>query len=124
MPIAKVTVNYVNAPAAGKQYGSIKTEELGYLSVKPGDLALFAKGHKYEVEYEERGQYKNFVRLAAPPPGAPAQAAGNDDVQRMIFVTGVVGRAMGSGKFGASEIKELTLEANEAFRELTSQIPF
>ena len=40
--------------------------------------------------------------------------AGTDQA-RHIYVTGIVGRAMGSGKFTASEIAVLTSEANRAF---------
>jgi hypothetical protein len=40
------------------------------------------------------------------------------DQSRHIFVTGVVGRAMGSGKFTASEIPVLTQAANEAYDRL------
>jgi len=35
-----------------------------------------------------------------------------------IFVTGVAGRAMGSGKFAAEDIRQLTLEAHAAFLEV------
>lgn len=52
------------------------------------------------------GPYGNAV--TGPPP----------DQARQIFVTGVVGRAMGSGKFAASEILVLTQAANEAFERL------
>jgi len=48
------------------------------------------------------------------PVGGPRPA----DQDRFIFVTGVVGRAMGSGKFTASEIMVLTVEANAAFERL------
>jgi hypothetical protein len=38
---------------------------------------------------------------------------------KFIFITGIVGRAMGSGKFSASEILVLTQAAAEAFDRLT-----
>jgi hypothetical protein len=46
--------------------------------------------------------------------GTPPQA----DQARHIFITGVVGRAMGSGKFTASEIPVLTQAAGEAYDRL------
>jgi hypothetical protein len=46
--------------------------------------------------------------------------AKSPDEARMIFVTGVVGRAMGSGKFAASEIPVLAQAAAEAFDRLVS----
>src|SRR5215468_3355839 len=45
------------------------------------------------------------------------------DEARQIFVTGVVGRAMGSGKFAASEIPVLTQAAMEAFDRLSMPKP-
>lgn len=38
-----------------------------------------------------------------------------------IFVTGIVGRAMGSGKFGPTDIKALTLAALEAWVEVDAK---
>lgn len=63
----------------------------------------------------------------APPPAAPAPAAApaghnsarmsNDDPKDIfIFVTGVVGRAMGSGKYDVTDIDLLTKAALEAYR--------
>ena len=55
----------------------------------------------------------------APQQQAPAPAyrppATDKDTARQIYITGVVGRAMGSGKFTASEILVLTQAAAEAF---------
>lgn len=50
----------------------------------------------------------------APPYRPPAA----DKDARQIYVTGVVGRAMGSGKFTASEILVLTQAAGEAYDRL------
>lgn len=47
--------------------------------------------------------------------GGLASGAPPHDQARHIFVTGVVGRAMGGGKFTASEIAVLTSEANRAY---------
>ena len=45
-------------------------------------------------------------------------ANGKNSTQRLdIFVTGVVGRAMGSGQFSQMDIKGLTRNAVEAFNE-------
>lgn len=45
---------------------------------------------------------------------APGPARSNPEA-RSIFITGVVGRAMGSGKFSASEIQTLTEEAARSY---------
>ena len=42
--------------------------------------------------------------------------------QRAIFVTGVVGRAMGSGVFKPDQILQLTLAANRAYDALITTI--
>lgn len=49
--------------------------------------------------------------------GQPAPQLGQTqaDQARQIFVTGVVGRSMGSGKFAASEIPVLVKAANEGY---------
>lgn len=51
--------------------------------------------------------------------GAPR----SDADAKMIFVTGVVGRAMGSGKFSASEIAVLAQEACRVFDLMTRPSP-
>lgn len=54
---------------------------------------------------------------APPPPplaGSAGPARGNPEA-RSIYITGVVGRAMGSGKFTTSEIAVLTEEAGRVY---------
>lgn len=116
MPVATVTVDFVNQPKEGKKFGSIKTKELEYISVKPEDLAKFSKGSKYQIEYTQTDQgYKNFVRIVAQSNGVAPNGSRNADSARDIYVTGVVGRAMGSGKFGMDEIGLLTAKAIAAW---------
>ena len=50
--------------------------------------------------------------------GGLGQPAKSHDQERMIFITGVVGRAMGSGKFAPSEIPVLLQAAAESFDRL------
>lgn len=127
MPQATVTVEFVNPPKEGKAFGSIKTKELGYVGMKPADLTSFAKGQRYEIEYKvsgDNGQYKNFVKLASKPNGASGTGAGHSpDNSRMIFITGIVGRAMGSGKYAALDIAPLTKAAAAAFDSLHAPAP-
>lgn len=52
------------------------------------------------------------VRLPVPEPVLPTED------QRMMFITGVVGRAMGSGKFASFEIKGLTESALKAWNQV------
>lgn len=55
-----------------------------------------------------------------PPSPTPAGAATpiNPDKERDMFITGVVGRAMGSGSFTAMDIGILVLAADEAWTKL------
>ncbi len=164
MPVAEVTVQYVNQPKPGKKKGSIKTVELGYVNVWPDKLDLFFKGQRTVIEFSESqsasgGQpFLDFVRLAGeqpqgrsapqsynpppqrpqpgynpqyaqqpPPPrkpdprlSAPATVPRqfNPEIDQMalqIFVTGLTGRAMGSGHFAPEDIDALTENAVAAF---------
>lgn len=117
MPVAQVTADYVNQPKEGKRFGSIKTKELGYVSVKPSDLGQFTKGATYQIEYTETDEgYKNLVRIVAPANGATKpNGTQNMDNAKSIFITGVVGRAMQGGQFQVSDIAALTHAAASAF---------
>lgn len=55
--------------------------------------------------------------------GVPAGGNLGADQGRQIFVTGTVGRAMGSGKFAASELPVLTQAACEAYDKVLSAPP-
>lgn len=68
-------------------------------------------------------------KFAAPPPrpqaAAPAPAAVPTPIgakDALIFVTGVVGRAMGSGQFKSGDISDLTHEALKAWFLLKEQL--
>ena len=51
-------------------------------------------------------------------PKTPTGGINKSDTQRLdIFVTGVVGRSMGSGHFSVNDIEELTKNAVRAFNE-------
>ena len=50
----------------------------------------------------------------APPP----PAVSSHDREMYMFITGIVGRSMGSGKFEHNEIKLLTLAASDAWKAL------
>ena len=53
----------------------------------------------------------------APPPAAPNnRPLAQSDQAEDIFVTGIVGRALGSGQFGTTDIDALTKAAVQAWR--------
>lgn len=124
MPVAQVTVDYVNQPKEGKRFGSIKCKELGYVSVKPADLGQFQPKSSYQIEYTTSEQgYHNFVRIVAKANGHAPNGAPNMENSRLMFIMGVVGRAMGSGKFEIADIHRLTGAAASAWDETMAAKP-
>lgn len=59
----------------------------------------------------------SYKRTTSPQQATNGQAQATHDTAEEIFVTGVVGRAMGSGKFGVEDIEGLTKAAMNAWRE-------
>lgn len=66
-----------------------------------------------------QGRSSQGQRQAAAPSLPPAQDENNKE--RMIFITGVTGRAMQSGQFGLADVKALALAAAEAFDALSGE---
>ena len=131
---ATVTAKYVNWPKDGKRFGSIKTPEGEmYWGEKP-QLDRIAQGSTVTFEWEPQTWGEKPVKViklvhgtsqptpapangqAAPAPRPMSNSAPVKD-EEAIFVTGVVGRAMGSGQFTTQDVKLLTLAAAEAYRE-------
>ena len=117
MPQKGDAINYTvintKTSANGNQYTNIKDLEV---AVNPNE-------QQHEPQYAP--QY-----TPTPPPQpvpqanttyTPKPATGGfnkSDTQRLdIFVTGVVGRSMGSGHFSVNDIEELTKNAVRAFNE-------
>lgn len=125
--VATVTCKYVNNPKPGKTFGSIKTPDNTLYWVNTKDVALPVQGSTIAIEYEEQswgGKPALVVTAIKQPSGVPA-ANGHApqhsntaliDAKRM-YVTGIVGRALGSGQFGATDIGLLTKAACQAFEE-------
>ena len=118
---ATITVQYANGPKGNAKSGSVKDTNGGYWGIPADKLSFWEgmKGKTVAVQYEEREYngrtYKNIKGcMGAAQPAANGTSSSNAED---IFVTGVVGRAMGSGQFGLSDIKALTLAAVEAYRE-------
>ena len=133
-----VEVAFVNQPKQPGWSGSIKTTDGQFFGVKEADLVRFQKGKRYDIEYVEKAKgdkiYRDFVAMAAsttPLPnidrdyanrdvGKPngSHYAPTDAKDKFIFVTGVVGRAMGSGKFEPADILQLTQLACASYEEV------
>lgn len=140
-------VKYVNEAKNDSQYGSIADGNRTYVSVPVDLLGNFKPGVAYNINYTERTvngrTFKNFYSFADGPtqtasitaaPSGPApksefrlpvinQSKEQERKDMLIFVTGVVGRAMGSGSFMADDIKNLTMEAKAAYKDLVERGP-
>ena len=109
MPVTGDAINFTiiatKTSANGNQYTTIKDVEV----IKNPD------GHNHAPQ-----QLSNVVDNVAPtaPQNNFTNGMSKSDTQRLdIFVTGVVGRSMGSGHFSVHDIEELTKNAVRAFNE-------
>ena len=112
MPLANDAINFkvinTKTSAKGNQYSNI--QNLVVLP-NPTDQAIPPQAP------QQMPQNNNFA------PKAPSSGFNKSDTQRLdIFVTGVVGRSMGSGHFSVSDIEELTKNAVRAFHENLKQL--
>ena len=110
MPVSGDAINYTiintKTSANGNQYTNIKDVEV----VKNPDGQNDAP--------QPIGNVIENVAPTAPQPPQQTNGMSKTDTQRMdIFVTGVVGRSMGSGHFSVHDIEELTKNAVRAFNE-------
>jgi len=99
------TVSATKTSANGNQYTTIKDVEV----IKNPD------GHNDAPQ-----QLSNVVDNVAPtaPLNNFSNVMSKSDTQRLdIFVTGVVGRSMGSGHFSVDDIEKITKNAVRAFNE-------
>ena len=109
MPVTGDAINFTiiatKTSANGNQYTTIKDVEV----IKNPD------GHNDAPQ-----QLSNVVDNVAPtaPQNNFTNGMSKSDTQRLdIFVTGVVGRSMGSGHFSVHDIEDLTKNAVRAFNE-------
>ena len=110
MPVSGDAINYTiintKTSANGNQYTNIKDVEV----VKNPDGQNDAP--------QPIGNVIQNVAPTAPQPQQQTNGMSKTDTQRMdIFVTGVVGRSLGSGTFTAEDIPKLTSIAVRAFNE-------
>ena len=137
--MAQINVKWVNAAKEGKKFGSlVDVDGTKYMcpasmvsQFRPGttvdvptqqakwgvDIVNVIAGHAQASAPSTAAWSKPQVPAVAPP------ATGNmDRKDALIFVTGVVGRAMGSGQFKPSDIETLTHEATKAWFSLKEQL--
>lgn len=141
MPTVTLTAKYVNPAAEGKKYGSIVDEDGNRYPATPHHVSKVRQGQTVTIDYDEQTWGGKPVMVVSkihenannPPPPSPddygvapvrsnGYAGGNGHAKEAdIFVTGVVGRAMGSGQFTVTDIKSLTLAADEAWQALQAK---
>jgi hypothetical protein len=95
-----------------------KTSEKGnqYSNIK--DVEIVTNGETSEEQAQQQAQYEQAVPVQATPVQPTSNGFSKSDTQRLdIFVTGIVGRSMGSGTFSVHDIAELTKQAVSAFNE-------
>jgi len=118
MPQKGDAINYTvintKTSANGNQYTNIKDLEV---AVNPNDQQASYPNHQPQYTPTQPPQPVPQANNSFTP--KPATGGMNkSDTQRLdIFVTGVVGRSMGSGHFSVNDIEELTKNAVRAFNE-------
>jgi len=115
-----ITPKYVNAPKPGKKMGSVALEDGSRLAAYSEVLAKMQPGKTYSCTVESQqwtnGQVWVIKGVSEPTPAQKAVASNEQsDKERMMFIMGVCGRAMGSGKFDATDIRLLTMAARDAY---------
>ena len=92
-----------------------------YTNIKDVEVASMPDNGQASYQQPQAPQYTPQPMPQANNSFTPKPATGGmnkSDTQRLdIFVTGVVGRSMGSGHFSVNDIEELTKNAVRAFDE-------
>lgn len=144
--MTSINIKYVNPAKEGKKYGSIKSVEGETYWVPGGMVSSFQPGTTVDVPTKVEKWGANVVNVVAghadataksqtswskpdpvrPQAPAPAAPVGVptpiNSKDALIFVTGVVGRAMGSGQFKSGDISDLTHEALKGWFLLKEQL--
>jgi hypothetical protein len=133
-------IKYVNAPKReGGKFGNIKMETGETFFVTAGNLNRFKVGMEIEPPSKAEKWGDNVVQVipahydpaantnaapasTPPAPGHNSRQSGSVDKDAMIFVTGIVGRAMGSGKFDTQDIPLLSKAAVAAWNEIKGDL--
>ena len=125
-----ITARFVNQPKnpTGK-FGNIKDADKNTYFMPKGMLSMVQPGVPFTADIETQNWQNGEVQvitkiLAQSSPQTQTRASNGsapNDTERQIFITGVVGRAMGSGQFGVVDIKALALSADEAWQALQAK---
>ncbi len=141
MQTATISISQVYPPGAGKTNWAIVGGDGVRYSVPPAFANQLQTGQSVSLEYKvnsfngkdirmvEKVSFMNAPaqqpapqvvqppRQVAPPP-PQQQPHGLRTQSKEMFIMGCVGRAMGSGQFGVTDIYALTLAASQAWDAL------
>ena len=117
MPQKGDAINYTvintKTSANGNQYTNIKDVEIASMPDNGQPMYTPTQAPQSPAQTMPVAQANNSYT-----PKPPTGGMNKSDTQRLdIFVTGVVGRSMGSGHFSVNDIEELTKNAVRAFNE-------
>ena len=118
MPNSGDAINYtvmnVKTSANGNQYTNVKDVQIADNNVQQNN----APQTLGNVVDNSGWNSPTVQALTSPQPPQQNNGFNKGDTQRMdIFVTGIVGRSMGSGHFSVEDIEKLTKNAVSAFNE-------
>jgi len=125
------TVKKIYPPNGRGPAGVMVDHQYGKVQIWPDDLGNFQEGSKYEVfvdckPYNGKDQYTVIGKAGITKLGGFEQNTQSNTPQENkagwgyeegIFITGIVGRSMGSGKFVATDINGLVVAAKDAFKD-------
>jgi hypothetical protein len=137
--LTQITVKYVNAPKAGKNFGTIRGTDGKYYNVDAASLPRYKVGQTFDAPVKESTfgdppRVSLWIDKDFDPSAGQQQASGSASsngggmaqqakdagmfpgkADRTIFATAIVGRAMGSGKFESEDIDTLLVAALAAY---------
>lgn len=118
MPKSGDAINYtimnVKTSANGNQYTNVKDVQIADNNVQQNN----APQTLGNVVNNSGWNSPTVKGLTSPQPPQQNNGFNKGDTQRLdIFVTGIVGRSMGSGHFSVEDIEKLTRNAVSAFNE-------
>ena len=126
MTIAQVTIDYVNQPNKNPKYGSIKTKELGYVSVPDESLSQFHQGETCQINYSTNPKgYHNLnqkvplITPTMPSMQNPPQMAATPIEKDRRILESVLAKLVGPVQFTdrmtmANQMTEIWLAAQDA----------
>lgn len=134
--MTQITVEFVNQPSKNPKFGSIKGADGVYYSIGAGVLERYRKGMSFDApvtsrDYNGKTYYSipdsfdpsKSSETTAAKPAVNGHSNGNGQTKdAAMFVMGVVGRSMGSGKFETQDIPLLAKAALAAWNEIKGSL--